>query len=292
MPANIAGVWRNNLEKIINFLDLIKTGVQGFVKSIDGQPLRNATIHVVGNKLPYSVTKNLGHFRIILPAGPLQLLFTCDNYEPRTMSLLLNAGSVSKLGDVILSKIGGREIPNSPSGSTQRGVVEVMANGESTGTVTGYVLDTSSHPVSSAKVIAKTLKGDVIKETESDSLGAFKLENLPVGDVKLTASAKGMVEATSAVHVLELLTSKSNIFHLENDEHVWGMPRLLFIIAMGCLLVGSIACVMFCVMSVQKKKKLDYSFSLLEDNKDRPLFEDDEDDEEDTEVYRAPIKSE
>lgn len=298
MPTNIAGVWRNNLEKILNFLNLINTGVKGFVKTINGQPLRNATIRVVGNQLVYNVTKNLGHFRIILPAGPMQLEFRCDNYERRTVSVLLNDGSAVDMGDVILqSAAAGREHPQDQT-PTSIGVVaivkEVGGINNTLGSVTGFVLDLSNRPLERAKVVASNLKGAVLKESLTDSLGAFKIEQLPAGDLKLSARASGMVDASSAVHVSPMGIARGNIFHLESDEHVWGVPRLLFVLVVGCVLVGAMACLAFCITTYRTRKDFNnYSFSLLPQNKDRerPLFEDDDDDEEDTEVYRAPIKS-
>lgn len=289
MPSNVAGVWRNNLEKILNFLDLMKTGVQFYVKAIGGQPLRNATIQVVGSDQSHRVTKNLGHFRIILPSGPKQLVIHCAGYEARTLSVMLSEGVVTNLGDVVLPAASGQREQVIAEGKV------VPLNAAATGTVTGFVLDTSSRPVEKAKVVAKNLKGQVINETTADSLGTFTFANLPVGDVKLWATASGMVEASSSVvHVTALGVSKGNMFHLESDEHVWGMPRLLFVLAMGCLLVGAVACFAFCVTTYQAKQGFsNYSFSMLPNKeRERPLFEEDDDDEEDMEVYRAPIKSE
>lgn len=302
MPSNIAGVWRNNLEKILNFLDLIKTGVKGFVKTIDGRPLRNARIRVVGNQLTYSVTKNLGHFRIILPAGPLQLEISCNYFETRAISVMLNEGAAVDLGDVVLhNPSAGREHPGgsvvvNPPAVTQGVVVPLTGNiNTTTGSVTGFVLDLSNHPMGDAKVVAMDLKGKVLKENTTNAMGEFGIYGLPSGDLKLVVSASGMVDASTAVHVITGSTSKGNIFHLESDQHVWGVPRLLFILVMGCLLVGAIACLTFCLTTYKARQDFNnYTFSLLPQNKEREraLFEEDDDDEEDTEVYRAPIKSE
>lgn len=294
MPTNLAGVWRNNLEKMLNFLGLIKTGVKGFVKNVEGGPLRNATIRVVGNSLSYSVTKNLGHFRIVLPAGPIQLELTSDGYERRTMAVTLNDGAVVDMGDVVLQRqTPGRE--HSIEVTTSQGEIGVVKTNGSSGAaaVTGFILNVSNQPLAGAKAVVLNLKGQVLKESTADSMGAFKIDDLPAGDHKLTVSASGMVEASSVVHLSPFSTSKGNIFHLESDEHVWGVPRLLFVLVMGCLLVGSIACFAFCLTTYQGKKDFkNYSFSLLPQNKDKPLFEEEDDDEEDTDLYRAPIKSE
>lgn len=299
MPTNIAGVYRNNLEKMLNFLDLVKTGVKGFVRDIQGRPLRNATLRVQGNNLLYSVTKNLGHFRLILPAGPITLEFYSDHYEQRVVPVKLNDGAILDLGDVILQRLsvdGKTSEPESSPTAIVKGIVSEIKSTDNpnSGSVSGLVLDTLNHPVKMAKVAVLQLNGNVLKEAVTDEIGAFIITNVPVGDHKLSVSANGKVpETSSLVHVTALMTSKGNVFHLETDEHVWGMPRLLFILVMGCMLVAMVGCVMFCIMTYQNKRKefKNYSFSLLSQGKDRPLFEDEEEEEE-TDVYRAPIKSE
>lgn len=299
MPMNIAGVYRNNLEKMLNFLDLIKTGVKGFVRDIQGQPLRNATLRVQGNDQKYSVTKNLGHFRLILPAGLITLEFYSEHYGKRVVPVTLNDGAILDLGDVILQQLSADGKANEPEGSSavvvQGNVSKIKSTDNSnTGSVSGLVLDTSNHPVKMAKVDVVQLNGNVLKEVVTDEIGAFTITDVPVGDHKLSVSAGGKLSQTSSiVHITALMTSKGNVFHLETDEHVWGMPRLLFILVMGCMLVALVGCVMFCITTYQSKRKefKNYSFSLLSQGKDRPLFED-EDEEEETDVYRAPIKSE
>lgn len=87
------------------------------------------------------------------------------------------------------------------------------------------------------------------------------------------------------------------IFRLNVDEDVLGMPRMLFVLAAGCLGVGLVACCAFSISCWQSRKKQDrnyYNFSMLsqqeESSKSKKLFEDDDDD--DDEVFRTPIKSE
>lgn len=295
MPTNIAGVWRNNLEKMLNFLELIKTGVKGYVKTITGQPLRTASLRVQGNDLQYNVTKNLAHFRIILPAGRLSLEVSCDKYQSKSVVVTLNQGTILDMGDVILDPINGHQPPQPEIVYGNVDVIAPVTKDSSFGSVSGFVLDTANHPVKNANVAALSLAGKVLKSVITDALGAFEITGLPVGDLKLAVNASGKISTTgSLVHVSALSTTKGNVFHLEADEHVWGVPRLLFILVMGCMLVAFVGCVVFCITTYQNKRKefKNYSFSLLHQNKDRPLFEDDDDDEEETDVYRAPIKSE
>lgn len=83
------------------------------------------------------------------------------------------------------------------------------------------------------------------------------------------------------------------VFRLGIDESVMGLPRMAFILIFGCigvLAVGCIALLITCFSQRRKDKKY-YSFSLLSQKPEqRKLFEDD-DDVDETELFRTPIKS-
>lgn len=91
----------------------------------------------------------------------------------------------------------------------------------------------------------------------------------------------------------EAQTSAPIVFRLGIDESVMGLPRMAFILIFGCigvLAVGCIALVITCISQRRKDKKY-YSFSLLSQKPEqRKLFEDD-DDVDETELFRTPIKS-
>lgn len=88
-------------------------------------------------------------------------------------------------------------------------------------------------------------------------------------------------------------TSAPIVFRLSVDESVMGLPRMAFILIFGCigvLAVGCVALVITCFSQRRKAKKY-YSFSLLSQKPEqRKLFEDD-DDVDETELFRTPIKS-
>lgn len=83
------------------------------------------------------------------------------------------------------------------------------------------------------------------------------------------------------------------IFHLETNENVMGIPRFYFVLSMG--LVGLVL-VIFCVVLAswwqsRQKDRNYYSFSLLPQKTERrKLFEDD-DEVDETELFRTPVKS-
>lgn len=82
------------------------------------------------------------------------------------------------------------------------------------------------------------------------------------------------------------------IFRLAIDEDVMGLPRMTFVLLFGCmgaLAVAGCALLITCWSNRRKNKKY-YSFSLLPQKPEqRKLFEDD-DDVDETELFRTPIK--
>lgn len=74
------------------------------------------------------------------------------------------------------------------------------------------------------------------------------------------------------------------------------MPRLLFVILAGCASVGIIACGVVCFMYIQSRRRNSryyYSFSMLpqKGEQTKRLFEDEEEEDGETELFRAPTKS-
>lgn len=86
---------------------------------------------------------------------------------------------------------------------------------------------------------------------------------------------------------------KGAIFRLEHSEHVLGIPRLLFVLIFGCIIVMSLACIVFVISCCQHRQKGRnyYSFSLLPQKPERRKLFEDEDDVDETELFRTPIKS-
>lgn len=109
-PANqIALVWRKNLHKMLNFLNLIETGIKGFVRDVNQKPIRSALIRVAGDDLTYRVTKNLAHFRIVLPEGAVNFEVGAEGYVKRFFPVVLNRDMIMDMGDVVLTAEGGSE---------------------------------------------------------------------------------------------------------------------------------------------------------------------------------------
>lgn len=81
-------------------------------------------------------------------------------------------------------------------------------------------------------------------------------------------------------------------FRLAIDESVMGLPRMAFVLIFGCIGLLAVGCgaLLITCFSQRRKDKNYYSFSLLSQKPEqRKLFEDD-DDVDETELFRTPIK--
>ncbi|XP_035900560.1 carboxypeptidase D isoform X2 [Anopheles stephensi] len=317
MPAEtaIASVWRQNLERMTNFLRLIDTGIRGFVKNAHGAPLRKAILRVHGNNLIYKVTPNLAHFRIILPSGSMEIEISCYNYTSRIMPVTLSDNQILDLGDIVMQEaarpresivappvpvlpqtlltpekhrdFGVLEPSKTMKVFPQDGGVEVNA------VVSGIVLDDANHPLPNAKVYvtdANTQK--VLADGRTGPLGKFQFESLSdTKDIMVHAEPSGYEQGVKQIRQGPLGGATGIVFHLARDERVLGLPRLVFVILAGCVSVGIIVAGIMCFMYIQARRRDSryyYNFSLLpqKGEPNRKLFDDDEE----TELFRASTK--
>nr|XP_036215281.1 carboxypeptidase D isoform X2 [Bactrocera oleae] len=291
VQTEIAGIWRKNIDKIKNFLRLIETGVEGLVHNDKGEPLRNAFVRLIDHHHVYNVTRNAARFQIILPPGEYALEISAPHYESEVKRVLIAAQQLNNIGVVKLNaftlltgvsevhRLGGNNVGSATALNAQ------------TATISGFVLDTTNHPVKHAKVSVVAPHTRNYLRNFTDSLGAYSIGGVPLGEITLKVEAPRHVSTERAVHV-EGGAVRGVIFRLSVDEHVWGMPRWLFILFASIIIIVAMIlcflCVQFLLARRHRADKRYYSFSLLP-QKGKELFEDDGDDGE-TELFRSPIK--
>uniref|UniRef100_A0A182J566 Peptidase M14 domain-containing protein n=1 Tax=Anopheles atroparvus TaxID=41427 RepID=A0A182J566_ANOAO len=316
MPSepNIATIWRQNLERMINFLRLIDTGIRGYVRDVAGNPLRKAILRVRGNTLIYKVTPNLAHFRIVLPSGSMEIEISCYNYTSRIVPITLNDNQILDLGDIVMQEaarpresIVAPPVPVIPHVQPQQqgkdfavlepsktmkvfpqdGGVEVKGP-----IVTGIVLDDANHPLPGAKVYVTDgrIAGRIFATGTTGELGKFQFEDgIPAQqDIVVHAEPSGYEAGEKQIRLGPMGGASGIVFHLARDERVLGLPRLVFVILAGCGSVGIIACGILCFTYIQARRRDSryyYNFSLLpqKGEPNRKLFDDDEE----TELFRA-----
>ncbi|KAH8419747.1 hypothetical protein KR009_002001, partial [Drosophila setifemur] len=290
MPQHrrIASVWRRNIDKIKNFLALVRTGVSGLVQNDQGQPLREAFVRLLEHQRYYNVTRNAARFQLMLPHGVYGLEVTAPNYESHMLKVEIQEGQVTDLGSIRLhpfTLIHGEVVELPSSGNTPR---------DGTTSVAGVVLDEGNHPVRNAKV---SVVGQSKLRNFTNSLGQYRLTSVPLGSVTLKVEAPRHVEVTRQMHLIAGgLSAENVVFHLKVNEHVFGLPRFLFIIFASVLIIAGVVicvlCAQFWFYRRHRGNKPYYNFSLLPQKTGKEQFDLDDEagDDGETELFRSPIK--
>ena len=133
--------------------------ISGIVSDADGNPVANATVHVVENGAA-SVTGADGRYSLeFMTDGEYHVTVSCFGYPDSTVTIEVNGSDVNR--DIELSAIGVHD-------------------------VSGTVIDAQGLPIASAKVTAHAYE---TLETMTDAQGCFSFENVVDADnVTLTAS--------------------------------------------------------------------------------------------------------
>lgn len=63
------------------------TGLQGTVRNYKNIPLLNATVKVLETGEAFEVTKNLAHFKSMVPAGQYTINVSCHGYESKIVKV-------------------------------------------------------------------------------------------------------------------------------------------------------------------------------------------------------------
>lgn len=182
------------------------------------------------------------------------------------------------------------------------------------GKITGWIFDERQHPIKGAKISLINVKDKI--SNVSESMGNFQLSNTPFGMLTIKVDAYGHESATRfafsercfkrinitnlsfTVYVCREVAVNQNeqmapvVFRLAIDENVMGLPRMVFVLFFGCIgVLGVVCCALLISWIAQRRKnKKYYSFSLLPQKPEqRKLFEDD-DDLDETELFRTPVK--
>ncbi|CAG9791234.1 unnamed protein product [Diatraea saccharalis] len=273
VETEIAYVWRYNLRGIMQFVEIAKTGIIGYIKNEEGMPMRSASIAVMGVERQYRVTHNQAYYRALLPPGEYRAIVRCHNYRDQIVTWLV-VDNVVKHKDIILQRVDSDHV-SLPGGQYNELPVDSDPN---TIYITGLALDYNSVPLKDAQLkvypLIKT-RSPVASNTSDDS-GRFLIA-IPVTymgkEVRITASMNGYItsERHVAVNGKENLTPNV-LFKLEKDDYVLGLPRLVFVMLAGVVGVGVVTLGAWCFRG--RGVTRDYHFTQLPSDDKRPLCDD------------------
>lgn len=283
MPAEneIGDIWKENIEKFLKFIDLARTGVKGFVKDQNGNPLRNAKILIKGSEHSHNVSKNLAFFHVLVPSGKCELTVVCENYTSKTIGINVNNNLID-LAEVILQ-------PDT--------VNKTVKHNE----VSGFVTDENGTPIENAEI---GIKGIWNKKAYTNYVGQFELKDINADSAILTVQAPKFAKSEKLVMMNLQGTTKNIIFKLTSSDEDMGFNNLIFIFFVCIAILFSVVCVTFMAINGctavcpcaewftrGKSRHLseNYKFSLLgKSSKRSTLFEDEFGDDEEEELF-SPV---
>ncbi|XP_060806567.1 carboxypeptidase D isoform X1 [Amyelois transitella] len=276
MPTEpqIGWVWRNNLRGIMKFVELVNTGIRGYVKNEVGAPMREAVVAITGVQRQLRVSGNMARYHAALPPGDYRVVVRCHGYRDQMLKWRVVEG-VIKEKDIILKRINAESLPGGRYPELQ---VDDDAN---VIYVTGLALDHDSQPLSKASLTVTPLGSKKpISSNTSDESGHFVL-SLPLlymgKEVAIVTSSDGYI--TKQRHIMindkEKLTPNV-LFKLEKDDYVLGLPRLVFVMLAGVVGVAVVTLAAWCFSCRQRAKdsRREYLFTQIPSDDKRPLCDD------------------
>lgn len=280
MPSEseIAEIWKENIEKFLKFINLARTGVKGFIKDHNGNPLRNAKLVVKGSSRVYNVSRNLAFFHVLVASGECELQITCDNFTSKSIGINVNSNLID-LGEIVLEPEMGRKVQKHFD-------------------IAGYVTDENGTPVEQAEI---GIKGNWKKKAYTNHVGQFEMKDIDNDSAVLTVNAQGFAKSEKLVDMNLKGLTKNIIFKLNHSDEDMGFNNLIFIffvcIAILCSVVcvtslaingcsGSCPCFELCSRENTRHLTENYKFSLLSKKAKRQnLFEDEYGDDEEEELF-------
>lgn len=282
MPAEneIAEIWKENIEKFLKFINLARTGVKGFIKDRNGNPLRNAKLVIKGSDRIHNVSRNLAFFHVLVPSGQCELKVICENFTSKSIGINV-INNLIDLGEIILEP-------------------ELSAKTQKKFDVSGYVTDENGTPVEQAEI---GIKGNWKKKAYTNHVGQFEMKDIESDSdsAVLTVNAQGFAKSEKLVNMNLKGLTKNIIFKLNHSDEDMGFNNLIFIfficIAILCSVVcvtflaingcsASCPCIAWCSRENSRHLTENYKFSLLSKKSKRPnLFEDEYGDDEEEELF-------
>lgn len=102
---HVATVWRTNIHKVLNFLHLLDTGVQGFVQDDKGNPIRDASVSIDASAFS-NVSTNMAHFKKILSPGAYTIVVRANGFADYKKEFSVDKGILLSLNKIVLTASG------------------------------------------------------------------------------------------------------------------------------------------------------------------------------------------
>lgn len=228
MPSEseIADIWRENIERILKFINLGRSGVTGYVKDVHANPIRDARVKVIGSTREQKVSSNLGFFHALVPNGRGVLEIMAQNYTTRTISYNYE-DKIIKINDITLQ--------------ADTTLVATIHHD-----ISGYVVDETGKPLEQAEI---GVKGNWRKQSYTNNVGQFEMKDINDDTPVITVKAHGFKLSEKLVNLKLEGTSKNIIFKLSKSDDDMGFNNLIFIFFICVTIIFSVVGITCCALN-------------------------------------------
>ncbi len=87
--SQLEGLWQDNKESMISYMERVLTGVRGIVTNAENSAPVAARLSLVGRDHSFFTDPEVGNYQRCLPAGSFNMLVEADGYESRTVPLTI-----------------------------------------------------------------------------------------------------------------------------------------------------------------------------------------------------------
>lgn len=104
-PQELANIWDENREALLQFIEEVHKGVKGFVKDTSGAGVSSATIDVEGRDHSVHSADDGDYWRLLVP-GTYTLHVSAEGYNKASVEVTVNGGAATEM-DITLIRDGG-----------------------------------------------------------------------------------------------------------------------------------------------------------------------------------------
>lgn len=190
----LEGIWDDNKEALLKYIEEVHKGVKGFVRDVNGNAISGAIINVKGRDHSIRSADDGDYWRLLVP-GTYTLEVSAEGYNTATVQVTVNEGSASVVDITLLHD--GETISTPRSDSTDENPEQVHASTTTTATDTNTITTdttttatTTSANTESTGTRATPTDGTTPTDNSTEEVSTEDTSTLPPSE----ASGSGSIE--------------------------------------------------------------------------------------------------
>ena len=275
--SKLEGIWNDNKEALIAYIQEVHKGVNGFVQDSRGRPIAGAKIDIVGRSHPVTSARDGDFWRLVVP-GTYSLEVSADGYQTNHTTVVVSSHGPTQVNFTLLQNA------TRPTSETRTTDNAVTTPPDSTPAITNTSENSTQPPATSQSTTETTQPPTSTETATTQSSIETATQDSGEGDTNSNTSAS---HPTSNHHVAgtdvlsSLTVSKSDMVSVsstpsaEHSKHSSSHAPLLassiMLVLICCLVVAilSLTAVIVCHMRRGKNARKGFAPVPLEEDDDR-----------------------